>query len=156
MRTGPLRANRVGDTPEAAARRQGTARAIARPACRRTARRRPTRTRDIVIPIPVAGCLHEPGRASGPTRVRRVEPGRLGRRFGPALLRLPAEGGDQLILGHGRAALDLQLPSPLAQLLDAALLIGASVGPAVLPGRLGLRCGRVICGGLRLLDALPA
>src|SRR5215207_11231740 len=141
MRTGPLRANRVGDTPEAAARRQGTARAIARPACRRTARRRPTRRRDIVIPIPVAGCLHEPGRASGPTRVRRVEPGRLGRRFGPELLRLPAEGGDQLILGHGRATLDLQLPGPLAELLDAALLVGAPVRRAVLRGRLAL--GRV-------------
>src|SRR5215204_6384478 len=141
MRTGPLRANRVGDTPEAAARRQGTARAIVRPACRRTARRRPIRRRDIVIPIPVAGCLHEPGRASGPTRVRRVEPGRLGRWFGPALLRLPAEGGDQLILGHGGTALDLQLPGPLAQLLDAAVLVGAPVRRAVLRGRLAL--GRV-------------
>src|SRR5215217_773493 len=144
MRTGPLSANRVGGTREAAVRRQGTAmavRATARRACRRTARRRPTRRRDIVIPIPVAGCLHEPGRASGPTRVRRVEPGRLGRRFGPALLRLPAEGGDQLILGHGRAALDLQLPSPLAELLDAALLIGAPVRGTVLLGRLAL--GRV-------------
>src|SRR5215218_10525706 len=45
MRTGPLSANRVGGTREAAVRRQGTAmavRATARRACRRTARRRPT------------------------------------------------------------------------------------------------------------------
>jgi hypothetical protein len=56
----------------------------------------------------------------------------------PELPCLLAEGGDQLVLAHRRAALDVQLPSPLTQLLDAALLIGAPVRRAVLRGRLAL------------------
>src|SRR5215211_3147628 len=57
---------------------------------------------------------------------------------GPELLRVLAQGGDQLVLAHRRAALDLQVPSALAQLLDAALLIGAPVRCALLLGRLTL------------------
>src|SRR5215217_950035 len=57
----------------------------------------------------------------------------------PELLRLPAEGGDQLVLGHRRAALDLQLPSPIPELLDAPLLVDA-------PVRCGLLLGRVVLG----------
>jgi hypothetical protein len=65
------------------------------------------------------------------------------------LLAVVAEGGDQLVLVHRRAALDLQLTGSLSELVSAALLVGAPVELAVLPGRLSLR--GVPCWGLRLL-----
>src|ERR671916_198902 len=52
---------------------------------------------------------------------------------------MPAQRGDQLILAHRRAAFELQLTRPLPELLNAALLVGAPVELAVLPGRRSLR-----------------
>src|SRR5829696_8543445 len=54
------------------------------------------------------------------------------------LLGVLAQSGDQLVLAHGRAALDLQLTGPVTQLLDTALLERAPVDLAVLLSRLGL------------------
>src|SRR5215216_4307004 len=131
MPTGPLWANRVGGTPEAATRRQG----IARPTCRSTARRRPGRTRGVVMSILVDWRLGQPGGGSGPTQPVRRGAGPPRPAVEPELPCLLAEGGDQLVLGHRGAALDVQLPSPLPQLLDAALLVGAPVRGTVLLGR---------------------
>src|SRR5829696_1337329 len=64
--------------------------------------------------------------------------------LGRSLLAVVAEGGDQFLFVHRRAALELQLSGPLAELLDAALLIGTPVELADLLGGLSLR-------GLRLL-----
>src|SRR5215208_4489185 len=77
-----------------------------------------------------------------PRATRRAGPPPLA--VAPQLLGVLAEGGDQLILVHRRAALELQLSGPLAELLDAALLIGTPVELADLLGGLSLR-------GLRLL-----
>src|SRR5215212_4071280 len=90
-----------------------------------------------------------------PRTWRRPDP-RATRRAGPPplaverqLLGVLAEGGDQLVLAHGRAAFDLQLTGPLPELLEGALLVGTPVEVAVLLGRLRLR--DVPCWGLRLL-----
>src|SRR5918995_1933776 len=64
--------------------------------------------------------------------------------LGRSRLAVVAEGGDQLVLAHRRAALDLQLTRPLPELVNAALLVDAAVELAVLLGRLRL-------WGLRLL-----
>src|SRR5215208_6616774 len=77
-----------------------------------------------------------------PRATRRAGPPPLA--VAPQLLGVLAEGGDQFLFVHRRAALELQLSGPLAELLDAALLIGTPVELADLLGGLSLR-------GLRLL-----
>src|SRR5918993_3543130 len=64
--------------------------------------------------------------------------------LGRSCLAVVAEGGDQLVLAHRRAAFELQFTRPLPELVNAALLVGAAVELAVLLGRLRL-------WGLRLL-----
>jgi hypothetical protein len=49
------------------------------------------------------------------------------------LLGVLAESGDQLVLAHSRAALDLQLTGAVAELLDTALLEAAPVRLGLLP-----------------------
>jgi hypothetical protein len=72
------------------------------------------------------------------------------------LLGVLAQGGDELVLAHRGATLDLQLTGPVAQLVDTALLEAAPVRLgvllAVLPARLGL--GGLDLAGGRLLGAL--
>src|SRR5215213_6590384 len=83
-------------------------------------------------------------RLGHPRAWRRPDP-RATRRAGPPplaverqLLGVLAEGGDQLVLVHRRAAFELQLSGPLAELLEGALLIGAPVRRALLVGRVVL------------------
>src|SRR5688572_23736235 len=104
---------------------------------------------ELQLPSPLAELLNAALLVGTPVR-RAILLGRLtlGRSW-PAVV---AQGGDQFLFVHRRAAFELQLTRALPELLEAALLIGPPVGPAVLPGRLSRR--RVARGGLRLLRAL--
>jgi hypothetical protein len=97
---------------------------------------------------------------SKPSRVGPLEPA-----VEPRLLRLLAQDGDQLVLAPGGAALDGQLTGTRPELLDAALLVDAPVGPALLLGwlalgpgtRTGLRLGSPLAAALQLaLDLVSA
>jgi hypothetical protein len=97
-----------------------------------------------LLPGEAGPCSNEPAnRSSAPVRKARWEtspPGSSCRSVigGPELPRVLAQGRDQLVLAHRRAAFDLQLPSPLAKVLDAALLVGPPIRGAVLLGLLAL------------------